>query len=463
MPGDHPKPTNVTYYRTPAAAQREGYRRCRRCRPDATPGSPEWNIRGDVVGRVMRLVADGAVERDGVAGLATGLGYSERHLNRLVTEELGAGILAIARAQRTHTARILLETTDMAAAEVAWAAGSSSIRSFNDTVGAVYGTTPTGLRGARRGTVAGEAPLVVRLSTRAPFDAATVLEFLGGRAVPGLESFDGETYRRTLDLPARARDGGRARGSRRDRGDLPAGRPARPGPGGRPGAAHAGPRRRPAGRGRSARRRSDARPARRARPGLRASATVDPYEIMVRAIVGQQVSVTGARTVVGRLVAAHGQPLAVADPELTHVFPSAERLAEVDPGSLPMPRARGRSLVGVCRAIADSEVCLDAGADRPSVLAALLARPGIGPWTAGYVAMRGLGDPDVMLAGDLGVRHAVQALGGDPRPRAVQERAHRWRPWRSYAVGHLWASLADQPRADGPNRGPDDSARTGRC
>ena len=162
-----------------------------------------------------------------------------------------------------------------------------------------------------------------------------------------------------------------------------------------------------------------------ARPGLRASATVDPYEIVVRAIVGQQVSVTGAATVVGRLVAAHGQPLAVADPELTHVFPSAERLAEVDPGSLPMPRARGRSLVGVCRAIADGEVCLDAGADRPSVLAALLARPGIGPWTAGYVAMRGLGDPDVMLADDLGVRHAVQALGGDPRPRAVQERAHR--------------------------------------
>jgi len=190
------------------------------------------------------------------------------------------------------------------------------------------------------------------------------------------------------------------------------------------------------------------------RPGMRVAGTVDPHEIAVRAIVGQQVSVAGAATVVGRFVAAHGEPLGFADPTLTHVFPSAARLAEADPAGLSMPRARGAALVGVCQALADGELVLDPGVDRSGIAADLQSRPGIGPWTAAYIAMRGLGDPDVMLAGDLGVRHAVAALGGDDRAREIERAAHAWRPWRSYAVAHLWASLEPTPTTYPAPAGP---------
>ncbi len=492
-PAITPKRGNVTFFRTAAAAQRDGFRACRRCRPDAVPGSAEWNVRGDVVARSMRLVADGAVERVGVAGVAAALGYSERHLNRLVTEELGAGLLAIARTQRAHTARILLETTDLPASEVAWAAGFGSIRSFNDTIGAVYGESPTSLRTRRvrgraeaaRGSsvrpgdpavsrswvaepVAGaaHAPIRVRLATRQPFDARALMAFLGDRAVAGLEEWDGRTYRRTLALPhghatvaCQETPGGLLAEFRlADLRDLA------------PGVARV-------------RRLFDLDadpvaiaellgddpmlgPLVTARPGLRVAGCVDPHEIVVRAIVGQQVSLAGAATVLGRFVAAHGEPLAFADPTLTHVFPTVDRLADADPSGLSMPRARGTSLVGVCRALADGDLVLDQGVDRAGIGADLQSRPGIGPWTAAYIAMRGLGDPDVMLAGDLGVRHAVAALGGDDRPREIERAAHAWRPWRSYAVAHLWASLepagADAPGTQGARRSDEMPAPVGR-
>ncbi|MGB7979241.1 MAG: AlkA N-terminal domain-containing protein [Candidatus Nanopelagicales bacterium] len=472
-PANTAKRANVTFFRTPAAAQLDGFRACRRCRPDAVPGSAEWNARGDLVARAMRLVADGAVERVGVAGVAATLGYSERHLNRVVTEELGAGLLAVARTQRAHIARILLETTALPAAEVSWAAGFASIRSFNDTMASVYGESPTALRrrvqGAGRGVLrssgesaggaldgvpagvgahaGGAAPsaatIRVRLAAREPFDPDALLAFLGQRALPGLEVWDGLTYRRTLALPhghatvgVHTSAGGLyADFALRDLRDLASG---------------------------VARVRRlldlDADPVAVAealgadpllgplvdvRPGLRISGSVDPHEIVVRAIVGQQVSVAGARTVVGRFVTAHGERLALDDPHLTHVFPTAARLAEADPGALSMPRARGAALVGVCRALAEGSLVLDPGVDRVEVAEQLQRFAGIGPWTTAYVAMRGLGDPDVMLASDLGVRRAVAALGGDDAPRAIERAAHAWRPWRSYAVAHLWASLAD--------------------
>jgi AraC family transcriptional regulator of adaptative response / DNA-3-methyladenine glycosylase II len=467
-PAITPRRGNVTFFRTPAAAQRAGFRACRRCLPDAVPGSVEWNVRGDVVGRAMRLVVDGAVERLGVAGVAAALGYSERHLNRLVTEELGAGLLAIARTQRAHTARILLETTDLSVSEVAWAAGFGSLRSFNDTMAAVYDLTPTALRG-RRGSSArhaggvaargaqppgwgtpgaggsGHPPLRVRLATRAPFDGRAVLGFLGARAVPGVEAWDGTIYRRSLALPrgrgvvsctageasvsaefqlADLRDLTTAVARVRRLLDLDADPAAVPEVLG-----------------------DDALLASSLarRPGLRIPGSVDPHEVVVRAIVGQQVSVAGARTVAGRLAAAHGEPLAVACDGLTHVFPSAAALAQADPSSFAMPRSRAAALVGACRALAEGQVVLDPGVDRDASVAALQQLPGIGPWTAAYVAMRGLGDPDVMLASDLGVRRAVARSGADDRPAAIERRAHAWRPWRSYAVAHLWASLSDPP------------------
>ncbi len=479
-PAMTPKRGNVAFFRTPAAAQREGYRACRRCRPDAVPGSTEWNVREDLVGRVMRLIADGVVERTGVAGLASALGYSERHLNRLVTDELGAGVLAIARTQRAHIARTLLETTDLPAAEVAWAAGFGSIRSFNDTISAVYGEAPTRLRrrsGARGRQVgprpggdrapdpagtAPHAPLTVRLATRQPYDAAPVLAFLGQRAVPGVEGWDGEAYRRSMRLPhghgtvaCRAGgDGVIAEFRLADLRDLaPAVTRVR-----RMLDLDADPVAVAEVLG------ADAMlaPLVAARPGLRIAGSVDPHEIVVRAIVGQQVSVAGARTVVGRLVAAFGEPLDVADPDLTHVFPAAERLADADPAGLSMPRTRGAALVGVCRALADGDLVLDAGVDRAGSMAALQRYPGIGPWTAAYVAMRGLSDPDVMLAGDLGVRHAVAALGGDDRAREIERAAHAWRPWRSYAVAHLWASLDAAPAGSATPRTNDSPAARAR-
>jgi AraC family transcriptional regulator of adaptative response / DNA-3-methyladenine glycosylase II len=467
-PAMTPRPGNVDFYRTAAAAQRAGFRACRRCRPDAIPGSPEWHVRGDLIGRVMRMVCDGWVERVGVSGVAAALGYSERHLNRLVTDELGAGLLAIARTERAHTARILLEATDLPASEVAWAAGFGSVRSFNDTMAAVYGEPATAVRARRRApgggpsatrgsapephgarpgppglpTAGTPAPIRVRLAARQPCDPSVALAFLGLRAVPGIETWDGQSYRRSLDLPHRhgvvtctpAAAGVLAQFQLCDLRDLV------------PGIARV--------------RRLldlDADPAAvsdvlRAdpmlagpvaqRPGIRLPGSVDPHETLVRAIAGQQVSVAGARTVVGRAVAAHGRPLDLPDPELTHIFPGVAQLADVDPTTLSMPKSRGTALVDACRAVAEGRLVLDPSVDRTDLDAALQRLRGIGPWTAGYVRMRGLGDPDVMLAGDLGVRHAVAALGGDDRPRAIAERAHAWRPWRSYAVGYLWASLA---------------------
>src|SRR4051812_8068824 len=200
-PAMTPKRSNVRFYPSAAAAQGGGFRACRRCRPDASPGSPEWNVRADAVARAMRLISDGVVDRDGVAGLAERLGYSERHLHRLLVAEVGAGVQALARAQRAQTARTLLETTDLPVTQVAFASGFASVRQFNDTVRDVFATTPTGLRDRRRNRDGVEPGRVeLRLAYREPCDVATTLAFLGLRAVPGVEEYDGVTYRRSLSL-----------------------------------------------------------------------------------------------------------------------------------------------------------------------------------------------------------------------------------------------------------------------
>ena len=443
-PAMPPKRTNMRFYPTAAAAQSAGFRACKRCRPDATPGSPSWNARADLVGRAMRLIADGVVDREGVAGLATRLGYSERHLTRQLTTEVGAGPLALARAQRSQTARILVETTDLPFAEIAFAAGFSSIRQFNDTVRDVFAGTPSTLRrDARRHRPAPPAAgtLALRLPYRAPFDAAGLFAFLGARAVPGVESWDGATYRRTLRLPhgsgtvaLAAADGYVACTLRLDAlADLTAA-VAR------------------------ARRVADLdadpvavadvlgadpllAPLVAAAPGRRVPGTADGAELAVRAVLGQQVSVAGARTLAGRLVADCGEPLAAPDGALTHLFPTPAALAAMDPARLAMPMARRRALAGLCGALADGSVTIDPGVDRAALDARLRALPGIGPWTTAYIALRALGDPDAFLPTDLGVRHALERLGrpGDPAGAALA--AERWRPWRSYALMHLWSSL----------------------
>jgi AraC family transcriptional regulator, regulatory protein of adaptative response / DNA-3-methyladenine glycosylase II len=445
-PAVTPKRHNVEFFLTAAAAQQHGYRACKRCRPDASPGSPEWNVRADVVGRAMRLIADGLVDREGVAGLARRLNYSERQVNRVLTTELGAGPLALARAQRAQTARTLIETTSMPITQIAFAAGFTSVRQFNDTIREVFASSPSGLRGARRPGPRG-GTLSLRLPYRAPFHAESIFAFLGTRAVPGVETWDGTTYRRSLRL---------------NHGNAVIA--VSPGPSA-PGAsslvctlhldnvadAQAAVQR--------CRRMFDLdadpstveshfaddpilAPLVRKRPGLRAPGHPDGVELLTRAVLGQQVSVKGARTLATRLVAARGEPLNAPVEGVTHVFPSAESIAGCAPGDFAMPSARGRALIHACEQLAAGTIVIDAGSDRDEVGHQLEALPGVGLWTAGYVSMRALGDPDVFLPTDIGVRNALRDMDVESTPRAASRLAESWRPWRSYALHHLWASLS---------------------
>ncbi len=442
-PATTPRRQNVTFHATAAAAQLSGYRACKRCRPDASPGSPEWNSRADVVGRAMRLIADGVVDREGVPGLARRLSYSERHLNRLLTGEVGAGPIALARAQRAHTARTLIETTTMPITDVAFAAGFASVRQFNDTIREVFASTPTDLRLSRRGTDATGTGIHLRLPFRTPISAAPLFRFLGERAVAGVERFDvaSLTYARVLDLPHGAgtvelapgddhvscalrvddtRDVATAVQRCRRLLDLDADPRAVDD--------HLGDD--PA-----------LGPLVAARPGLRSPGHVDGAEVLVRAILGQQVSVAGARTLAGRLVAAHGKPIDRPLDGLTHRFPDAATLADIPDDHLAMPVSRRRALRAACRAVADGTITIDPGADPETLTAALVNLRGIGPWTAGYVVMRALGHPDTFLPTDLGVRHGLAAAGIAGTPTEIAHRTESWRPWRSYALHHLWSSL----------------------
>jgi AraC family transcriptional regulator, regulatory protein of adaptative response / DNA-3-methyladenine glycosylase II len=442
-PAMTPRRSNVRFFASAAAAQAAGFRACKRCRPDASPGSPEWSYRSDVAARAMRLIADGIVDREGVAGLASRLGYSDRQLNRLLVAEAGAGPLAIARAQRAQTARLLLETTDLPITSVAFAAGFSSVRQFNETVRAAFDLTPTSLRqrsGHRGPHAMAPGTISIRLPYRAPLAAEQLFGFLALRAVRGVEAGDSTSYRRTLALPhgngivelaAAAghvacklrlddvRDLAAAVQRCRRLLDLDADPHAVDG--------HLG---------------ADPLLSRAvsATPGLRSPDSVDAGELAVRAVLGQQVSVASARAQAARLVALAGVPLASPAGALTHVFPPPESLAELDPDSLPTTRAKGRTVVRLAQALADRKIALDPGADPEEASAQLLDLPGIGPWTVAYIRLRGLGDPDVFLPTDLGVRRALEQLGAAPEARVAERLADRWRPWRSYALHHLWLS-----------------------
>jgi AraC family transcriptional regulator of adaptative response / DNA-3-methyladenine glycosylase II len=393
------------------------------------------------VARARRLIADGVVDREGVAGLAARLSYSERQLNRLLVREVGAGPLALARAQRAHTARLLIETTDVSFAHVAFASGFASIRQFNDTVRAVFAGTPTDLRRHKRQRSDESGGVSLRLSFRRPLHAAGLLEFLGARAVPGVEELVEGTYRRTLRLPHGAGvvalgDGGEhilCRLQLDDWRDLaPAVQRCR-----RlldldadPTAVDAALADDPA-----------LAPLVAERPGLRIVGAVDGAEIATRAIIGQQISVAGARTLTGELVSRLGKPWSSIYGSLSHLFPEPGTIAVADPTSLGLPAARGRALVALARALDAGVVTLDPGVDREATRRQLVDVPGIGPWTADYVAMRALGDPDVLLESDAGMRRACLRRGLPSAPDRLRERAERWRPWRSYALQHLWASL----------------------
>ena len=386
-------------------------------------------------------------------------------MRRLVTAELGAGPLAIARAQRAQTARILVETTALPLSEIAFAAGFASIRQFNATIREVFAVTPTQLREAR-GRVqktrrllpppAGAAApglIRIRLAYRAPIDGERMLGFLAARAIPGVEEARDGRYLRTIMLPngpgilslapavgyvdcelqlEDLRDLTAAVQRCRRLLDLDAD------PEAVTGYLSADP---------------VLGPLALANPGRRSPGHVDGNELALRAVLGQQVSVAAARRLGARLVAAYGKPLSRPDGPLTHCFPEAETLAAADPAALPMPRSRALALTGLASALASGELVLDPGAERDRAEAVLLALPGIGPWTASYIRMRALSDPDAFLPTDVGVLDALSRLGaipaGTPRARAAKAAAalaENWRPWRSYAVHHLWAYLEEKDR-----------------
>lgn len=491
----------VRFYPTSAAAQKAGFRACKRCRPDASPGSPEWDRRDDVVARAMRAISDGVVDRDGVGGLAARLGYSPRQLGRLLLAEVGAGPLQLARAQRAQAARVLLETTTMPAAEVAFAAGFGSVRQFNDTVRAVFAEAPMALRerashrgGSRKrarhdgrdereggeavgggeaadggapggssaassnGSSAGSSTSVtVRLAYRAPLEAPALFGFLAQRAVPGVEQGDATFYRRALSLPhghGVVTVGAPAAGERwvranfllEDLRDLTAAV-------------------------KRVRRTFDLDcdpeavaqvllpcpvlgPAVRGRPGLRVPGAADPEELALRAVLGQQVSVAGARSLAGRLAASYGQPLARSVGTVARAFPVPGALAEVDPAQLPLPASRARALARLAGALASGEVDLGPAADRDEASARLARLPGIGPWTISYVRMRAMGDPDAFLPGDLGLRRALERAGLPTSEREAHALSLNWRPYRSYALVHLWSGAAG-PAEKKPEKQPE--------
>jgi AraC family transcriptional regulator, regulatory protein of adaptative response / DNA-3-methyladenine glycosylase II len=439
-----PKVENMTFYPSAAACQQAGFRACKRCRPDTSPGSPEWNARADAVARAMRLIRDGVVDREGVPGLAARLGYSTRQIERQLLAELGAGPLALARAQRAQTARLLIETTGIPMAEVAFAAGFSSIRTFNDTVREVFALAPGELRtrAARSRSTPPQTPGVIalRLPYRAPLNPSNLFGHLAATGVPGVEEWRDGAYRRTLSLPyghgivaltphpdhiacrlslTDPRDLTIAISRCRWMLDLDAD---------------------PVAVDDQLRTDPLLAPLVDKAPGRRVPRTVDAAEFAVRAVLGQQVSTAAARTHAARLVTAHGQ--AIDDPEggLTHLFPSSAALAALDPETLALPRSRRTTLTTLVGALAEGSLQLGLDSDWEKARAQLIALPGFGPWTVEVIAMRALGDPDAFLPGDLGMRRAAADLGLPSTPAALTERAAAWRPWRAYAVQYLWAT-----------------------
>ena len=435
-PARTPAPENVAFVPTAAAAVAGGFRACRRCLPDATPGSPRWNIGADLASRAMRLISDGVVDRAGVDGLAGALGYTPRHLSRVLRAELGAGPLALARAHRATTARILLVNTAMPVSDVAFAAGFSSIRQFNDTLRDTYDHSPTELRRRYAGPTTPAGPLTLRLPLRTPYDVAWTVRGFASHAVPGLEHVAGTTLHRTLRLPHGPAlvaltlhdDHALARFDHLDLRDLtvavnrlrrladldadPAAVDA---------ALSTDPR---------------LAPLVAAAPGIRIPGGADGHETLIRAILGQQISVAAARTRLGVLVAELGEPApwhSPSDPETPGMlFPTPEAIVAAGPGAIRGPRRLGRAVMAASEAVSSGRMEPHAGAEASKFRTELLALEGVGPWTADQVVLRVTGDPDVLPHGDLVIAQAAADLGIDLRSTDA------WRPWRSYAAMHLW-------------------------
>jgi AraC family transcriptional regulator of adaptative response / DNA-3-methyladenine glycosylase II len=448
-PAPTPKAKNVRFFASAAAAEAAGHRPCLRCRPETSPGTPAWAGSSATVSRALRAIADGVLEDEGIDGLAERLGVGARQLRRLFQEHLGASPLAVAKARRAHFARSLLDQTDMSIADVAFSSGFGSVRQFNDSIRATFGWTPTELRKRARRSRKPEGPgMTLRLAYRPPLDHASLLGFLAGRAIPGVEAVDAVSYARTVEVDGR-----------------PGVIEMRPEPdknhvllhlelAGYDALIDVAERARrifdlgadPAAITRQLQNDPIIGTSVEARPGLRVPGCWDPFEVVVRAILGQQISVAAATTLAGRVVDTFGKPVEGHEVRgLTHLFPTPEILAEADLSSLGMTGSQERAIGAVAHAIASGALDLNSSTGLDDLVGRLCELPGIGEWTAHYVAMRALGEPDAFPASDLGLRKAASDNGTPISAARLERAAEDWRPWRAYAAMHLWASLPAPP------------------
>lgn len=475
-PAVTPKPSNVQFFSTSAAAHEAGFRACKRCLPDASPGSPEWNRRQDLAGRAMRLIREGALNDGDVTTLSSHLGYSSRHIHRTLVAELGAGPAALARAHRAQVARNLLVSSELSIAEVAFSAGFGSVRQFNDTIRQIYAVTPSEIRAQAcpdpEPAESEPAAMQLRLSlpVRQPFDARGVFGFLAERALPGVEAAQLEDrrlrYSRSVRLPhgpgavevtavadednnwrlsmrcevASLADVGVVLARVRRMFDLDAD----------PQAVDTALMADPA-----------LGPLVEEVPGTRLVGTAEAEEYVVRAVVGQQISVKAARTHLSRLVQRIGRPVESSFAGVDRLFPAPEEILSAVPeppseGPLdpdrPLKLARRsiRTVRAVCQALGEGALSLHPGVHPDQLRTALVALPGIGQWTAAYLALRVLGDPDAWMTGDVALVAGARRLrllepGMSPAAahRQLEQRARQWAPWRSYAAMHLWRAAAN--------------------
>jgi AraC family transcriptional regulator of adaptative response / DNA-3-methyladenine glycosylase II len=445
-PARAPKPENMTFYPSAAAAQAAGYRPCLRCRPEASPDLGAWRGTSNTVSRALALIEGGALDDGDVDGLAARLGVGERQLRRLFRQHLGAAPVTVAQTRRVLLAKQLIQETRLPMAEVALASGFGSVRRFNETFQQLFNRPPGALR-----RLSGESPasagVTVRLPYRAPYDWDAIAGFLAARAIPGVETAGPRRYARTLSVDGAAGVVAVKPGDGdfllaeihfpklkalpaviariRRVFDLTAD----------PGLIGAHLSQDPA-----------LAPLVASRPGLRAPGAWDGFEMAVRAILGQQITVGAARALAGKLVATYGEP--IAEPAAVRLglgwtFPGPSRLAGQDIAALGMPRARGAALAGLARTVASDPTIFTPRADLESAVAALSSLPGVGEWTAQYIALRELREPDAFPHADIGLLRAMTGPDGvRPTPEALLARSQAWRPWRAYAAQHLWATDA---------------------
>jgi AraC family transcriptional regulator, regulatory protein of adaptative response / DNA-3-methyladenine glycosylase II len=446
-PSRYAKRAHVRFFGTPAAAEAAGFRPCLRCRPEAAPGTPAWLGTAAVVRRALRLINEGALNEGSVEELAARLGIGARHLLRLFGRHVGASPTAVAQTRRLHFAVCLLEDTNLPITQIAMAAGFGSSRRFNDAFRNTYQRSPRDLRRLRRRGSAGarSEEVVLRLAYRPPYDWMHMHDFLAARAVAGVERVDARGYARTV-----AHEGGHALICV---ATLPGEDALQLHVTGAPPAALlqlSSVARRvfdlaadPARIGTELAKDQLVGPLVRARPGLRIPGAWDAFECAVRAILGQQVSVAAGRTFASRLVERAGRAIRGGGDGLTHLFPSPADIVGTDLTGLGLTRSRAATVHALARAVLERRV--DFSAAPAQLVHTLAALPGIGPWTAQYVLLRALGEPDALPSADLVLRRMAapqhQMLSG----RQLDERAKEWQPWRSYAVMHLWRAAAGAP------------------